>query len=182
MMDNVFPEKTMEKPWETSGTLNESWAYHKLDYGWKSTEQLIKNLVQNASYGGNYQLNVGPTANGNFQPAAIKRLKEIGTWMDINGMSIYGTQAGPLTKMPWGTTTCKKLEDDLTQLFIHAWNVVPGTAIHLPGINSRVIDASVLETRQSLKTESGESGVWVHLPEELKNLTLPVLALMLQAD
>lgn len=61
-MDNTFPDEGFARPSETSGTLNRSWAYHSMDYGWKTPEELIRNLVGNAALGGNYQLNVGPMA------------------------------------------------------------------------------------------------------------------------
>lgn len=180
MMDNTYPETTFDKPWETSGTLNESWAYHQLDFAWKSTEQLIKYLVSNASFGGNYQLNVGPTAQGLFQPSASKRLCEIGAWMKVNGESIYTTQAGPITKEPWGTTTTKILDNGDTQLFVHVWSISPGTAINLPKISSNVIESYVLESSQPVKSEKGTDGLWIHLPEQLKNLSLPVIVLTLR--
>jgi alpha-L-fucosidase len=181
MMDNTFPDNAFDKPWETSGTLNDTWGYHQLDYAWKSTDQLIRNLVNNASFGGNYQLNVGPTPEGLFQPAAIKRLREIGAWMDINGQSIYGTQAGPLAKQIWGTTTINTRDNADAQLFVHAWSICPGTALYLPNIKFKVIESYVLETGQKVSTEKGTDGLWIYLPEQLKNLSLPVIALTLSS-
>jgi alpha-L-fucosidase len=179
MMDNTFPEKTYDKPWETSGTLNESWAYHKLDFAWKSTEQLIKNLVHNASFGGNYQLNVGPTGDGLFQPAAIKRLREIGNWMRVNAQSIYNTQAGPYRQQTWGTSTIRNLSNNESELYLHLWNVTPGTAMYLSDIQANITSAVVLETNQDITVETGSCGVWIHIPVELKHLSLPVIRLNL---
>ena len=45
---------------------------------WKSAETLIHNLVDIASKGGNYLLNVGPKADGTFPQESIDRLKAIG--------------------------------------------------------------------------------------------------------
>ena len=47
------------------------------------------------SKGGNYLLNVGPTAEGEIPAESIRLLKEVGAWMKVNGESIYGTQASP---------------------------------------------------------------------------------------
>ena len=46
--------------WETCMTLNTTWGYSEHDHAWKSDETLIRNLVDIASKGGNYLLNIGP--------------------------------------------------------------------------------------------------------------------------
>jgi len=180
MMDNHFPEAGFSKPWETSGTLNHSWGYHALDYTWKSTEQLLKFLIGNTSLGGNYQLNVGPTGEGKFQPAAIKRLREIGCWMSVNGESIHGTQGSPVEKVPWGRITSRSLPDGNTRLYLHLWEVSPGTAVLIPGLKCKPLAAKVLESGQTTTAEAGQDGIWVSAPRELAGLVLPVIALDLQ--
>ena len=64
--DNRIPEEgvTYDRPWETVGTLNNSWGYKHFDNDWKSVEELLFWIVEIASKGGNYMLNVGPTAEG----------------------------------------------------------------------------------------------------------------------
>lgn len=182
MMDNSFPDEDFTKPWETSGTLNHSWSYHSMDYQWKSTDQLIRYLVANASNGGNYQLNVGPTGEGLFQVAAIRRLREIGAWMDANGESIYGTYANPLEKVPWGKITARRLDNGNTRLYLHLWEFTPGTAVQLKGVKKNIISAIVLETEQPITTESSNKSLWIELPEELSGLNLPVIALEIEGE
>ena len=174
-MDNTFPEKGFAKPWETSGTLNHSWGYHALDYRWRPTRELIQNLVGNVSLGGNYQLNVGPMGDGRFQEAAIKRLREIGAWLRVNGEAIYGSSASPVGKLPWGRVTSRRLDDKRTRLYLHLWDFTPGTAILLNGLSGQASAAQVLETGQSVEVESGERGLWVHIPSEVTRDDLPVI-------
>lgn len=181
-MDNEFPDRGFAKPWETSGTLNESWGYHGLDFRWKSTRSLIQNLVGNAALGGNYQLNVGPTGDGEFQPAAIRRLHEIGEWLRVNGESVYGTQASPLGTMPWGRITCRRMDQGVTRLHLHLWDFTPATALLVAGVRNAPVHAMVLETGQRVKTEVGAQGVWVELPHELAGLSLPVIAMDLKEE
>ena len=52
------------RDWETCMTMNDTWGFKSYDHNWKSTETLIRNLIDIASKGGNYLLNVGPTAEG----------------------------------------------------------------------------------------------------------------------
>ena len=176
-MDNDFPERGFAKPWETSGTLNDSWGYHCQDFGWKSTRTLIQHLVGNAALGGNYQLNVGPMGDGRFQPAATRRLHELGAWLRVNGEAIYGTRASPVGKPAWGRVTGRALDGGQTRLYLHLWDVTPGTALLVPGVTLAPERATVLETGQSVKAEAGARGVWLELPRELGGLSLPVIAL-----
>ena len=76
-------------------TINDTWGYKSYDTDFKSTETLLHNLVDIASKGGNYLLNVGPTSQGVIPQPEVDRLKAIGTWLQINGESIYGTQGTP---------------------------------------------------------------------------------------
>ena len=65
------------------------------DTNWKCTETLLHNLIDIASKGGNYLLNVGPTSEGVVPQASVERLAEVGRWMKVNGEAIYGTKATP---------------------------------------------------------------------------------------
>ena len=181
-MDNSFPEEGFSKPWETSGTLNHSWAYHSMDYGWKPTHELIKNLVKNASLGGNYQLNVGPMGNGTFQKAATRRLREIGSWVLANGESVYGTTASTLGTMPWGRVTQRCIEGKITSFYLHLWEFIPGKAVLLEGASGNVIEAKVLETGLPIDVEPCKEGILVGIPKELSREDLPVIRLDICED
>lgn len=179
-MDNTFPEKGFVKPWETSGTLNNSWAYHALDYRWKPTRELICNLVKNAALGGNYQLNVGPMGNGLFQEAAIKRLREFGAWMRVNGESIYGTTSVPFGIQSWGRITVRPADKNRTILYLHLWEYSPGTAIYLKGVSGSDVKATVIETDQLVLVSSCPKGLVINIPEELNQNDLPVIKVDLE--
>ncbi|MDZ7312885.1 MAG: alpha-L-fucosidase, partial [candidate division KSB1 bacterium] len=70
--------------WETCMTMNDHWGYNQNDQNWKSSQELIRMLADIASKGGNFLLNVGPTAEGLFPQPSIDRLREIGQWMKVN--------------------------------------------------------------------------------------------------
>src|SRR5690606_29204628 len=81
--DNEIPTdaNAYDRPWETIGTMNNSWGYKHFDDDWKSTDELLYWLVEVVSKGGNYMLNVGPDATGRFPADCVARLREIGQWM-----------------------------------------------------------------------------------------------------
>ena len=61
-----IPATGLDYDWEACQTMNTTWGYKSYDDQWKSSERLIRNLIDIASKGGNYLLNVGPMANGNM--------------------------------------------------------------------------------------------------------------------
>ena len=83
------------RDWESCMTLNDTWGFKSDDHNWKSTKTLLQNLIDIASKGGNYLLNVGPTAEGVIPQESVERLAEVGSWMKVNGESVYGTKATP---------------------------------------------------------------------------------------
>jgi len=113
---------TPGRDWEVCMTINDTWGYKSTDHRWKSTTALLRNLVDIAGKGGNYLLNVGPTAEGIIPPPSVDRLAEIGRWMKVNGESIYGTTASPIGKVPWGRCTAKALGEGKTRLYLHVFN------------------------------------------------------------
>ena len=83
---------TATMDWESCMTMNDTWGYKSFDHNWKSGEMLIHNLIDIASKGGNYLLNIGPTAEGLIPTPSIERLEKIGEWLEVNGEAIYATQ------------------------------------------------------------------------------------------
>jgi alpha-L-fucosidase len=148
--------------WETCMTMNDSWGFRKDDKNWKSSGVLIRQLIDSASKGGNYLLNVGPTAEGEIPAASVERLEVMGKWMATNGESIYGTNAGPfVVKLPWGRCTQKS-----GKLYLHVFNW-PKTNLVVPGLRNKVEKAYLLSDRSQapLTVSQNDDGVTIKLIE-----------------
>jgi len=95
--DNVIPPQVQTEAWEVPATINHTWGFRKDDQDWKSPGDVTFKLVDIVSKGGNYLLNVGPTAEGVIPPGSQDALRTVGRWLRANGEAVYG--AGPT---PWG--------------------------------------------------------------------------------
>ena len=91
--DNVIPSEVSGEAWEVPATINHTWGFRNDDTDWKSPGQIAFKLVDIVSKGGNYLLNVGPTAEGIIPQASQDILRTVGRWLQTNGDAVYG--AGP---------------------------------------------------------------------------------------
>jgi alpha-L-fucosidase len=105
--DNKIPAGVVDADWETPATINDTWGFKADDHHWKSPTELIQKLVDIVSKGGNYLLNVGPTAEGIIPQPSVDRLLEMGNWLGANSEAIYGTRPGPVQGAPWCRSTVK---------------------------------------------------------------------------
>lgn len=151
--------------WESCMTMNDTWGFKSYDDHWKSAETLIRNLVDIASKGGNYLLNVGPTAEGIIPAPSVERLAAMGRWMKVNRASLYRTSASPFTTLPWGRCT-KKEFPGRTTLYLHVFDWPKDGKLVVPGLKSQPARCFLLSDpdKTLLTTGRDDSGVTVQLP------------------
>jgi alpha-L-fucosidase len=178
--EQFIPNRAPGGDFEVCMTLNDHWGYDKNDSNWKPAPVVIHNLVHTASMGGNYMLNVGPTAEGEFPPEAVRILTRVGQWMDVNGESIYGTSACPLGPLAWGYCTAKA-----QRLYLHVLAWPARGRLLVPGLHNRPRRAWMLADQQQAALpvhRLGAEDLEIALPAQATDAIDTVIALDLDGE
>jgi alpha-L-fucosidase len=167
------------RDWEVCMTMNDTWGFKKNDNDWKSEEDLIRKLADIASKGGNFLLNVGPTAEGLIPQPSVDRLADIGRWMKTNSESIYETSASPFRHLSWGRCTQRP-----GKLYLHVFDM-PKDGLLVPGLQNEVGRAYLLSdpTKTPLAVaRQNEEDYLISLPESLPDPIDTVVVLEIMGD
>jgi alpha-L-fucosidase len=175
--------------WEACQTFSGSWGYHRDELTWRSSDQLIRTLIDCVSKGGNLLLNVGPTARGELDERALSTLQGIGDWMKRHQRSIYGcTQAPDEFQRP---ADCRlTYNPDTNRMYVHlfAW---PYKHLHLHGAFAKRVEyAQFLHDGSEVKLATDEwhlqhlgidqNELILPVPQVKPNATVPVIELFLK--
>jgi alpha-L-fucosidase len=177
-----IPGTGIDGDWETCMTMNRTWGYKFYDHDWKSVETLLTNLIDIASKGGNYLLNIGPKSDGTIPQESIDRLRSLGKWMKVNGESIYGTTASPTSRPRWGRIT-KKVGNDATTLYLHVFDW-PSDGLVPVAIANEVIECHLLaDPSRKFEVDRSESdGLAVRLTGDAPDDIASVVVLKLKGE
>lgn len=162
--EQQIPGAAQNTAFEVCMTLGRSWGYSKTDTAFKSANVVISNMVDIASKGGNYLLNVGPTGEGVMPEKAQKILKEVGNWLSVNGEAIYGTTSGG-PSVTWnrsiGGITAKP-----NTLYLHLFRWPGDNMIYLNDFVNKFENAYLLadKDKKTLKVDVHSQGLMIHLP------------------
>ena len=160
--------------WESCMTMNTTWGYSEHDHAWKSNATLIRNLIETASKGGNFLLNIGPKGDGSIPAESLESLAAMGDWMKTNQESIYGTTAGTLGKLAWGRCTQKGAA---LYLFVYDW---PKDGRLVVPLNQPVQSAAMLASPlQPLPCTKEASNLILQLPASAPDAVASVIKLTL---
>lgn len=132
------------KYWELCYTLNDSWGFQPYDNHYKSSNMIIRTLVDCISMGGNLLLDIGPKADGTIAAEQAKILKDLGRWTKKHSEAVYETQAG----IPDGHINSKTaLSKDKKSLYIYLENK-DLNGLRLNGINSKVETVELIGNKE----------------------------------
>ncbi len=160
--------------WETCMTMNTTWGWSDHDHDWKSAETLLRNLVEVASKGGNFLLNISPKGDGSVPAENLERMRVIGAWMKVNGESIYGTTASPFASVPWGRCTRKGMT-----LYLHVFDWPATGKVELPMAKEKTMRAYLLADpkRTGLTVTGTAGGISITLPPKAPDAVVSVVGL-----
>ncbi|MDE3179162.1 MAG: alpha-L-fucosidase [Acidobacteriota bacterium] len=161
------------RPWETCMTINGTWAYNKNDHNYKTTQRLIRTLIDVASRGGNFLLNIGPTPEGTIQPEFQQRLRGVGDWLRINGEAIYGTTYGPLQNLAYGRCTAKG-----RKVYLHIFDWPQSGSLEVAGL-ARILRVTLLVDGRPLKFNQTPHLAAIELPAQPPDPNASVIVLEL---
>ncbi len=161
--------------WETCMTMNDTWGFKAYDDNWKSSEDLIRKLVDIASKGGNFLLNIGPTPEGLIPQPSIQRLEAMGDWMAVNKESIYGTTASPIGRPDWGRCTAKG-----EKLYLHVFDWPTDGKLEVVLAQADIAKAYLLADRKknALSVVCGDDTVTVSVPTKAPDAIASVIVLV----
>jgi alpha-L-fucosidase len=179
--DNVIPPNVSGEAWEVPATINHTWGFRKDDTDWKSPGQIAFKLVDIVSKGGNYLLNVGPTADGVIPPVSQDILRTVGRWLQTNGEAVYGARPTPFGE-ELGEPSAKGYKDVRGDQLIYPqtqWRVTtkpgrlyvtffdePRAAFAIPAMKNRITKAYRLADKApvDMKTENGRTYLSLERP------------------
>ncbi|KAK7863562.1 hypothetical protein R5R35_011185 [Gryllus longicercus] len=170
--DHFNPRVLQQHKWENCLPIDKrSWGYRRnaqlCDY--KNTHEILQELVETVSCGGNLLLNIGPTKDGMIPVNMEERLYDVGSWLAINGEAIYSTkpwttQNDSYTKGVWYTT-----RDEKSNKFVYAivfdWPRNGLLTLGSPFLKDNSI-ILMLGTTSTLKWKVTEAGIEVTFPEK----------------
>jgi len=158
--------------WEVCMTMNGHWGYNAYDDRWKSTEDLLRKLIDIVSKGGNFLLNVGPNQYGIIPEVCQQNLREMGDWLKLNGEAIYGTQASPFPYLSWGRATQKG-----QKLYLHVFDWPKDGKLAVPFSNKITKAYLLADAKTNLNVTAGKENSTIQLPSYAPDKIASVIAL-----
>lgn len=89
-----------------------SYGYNRMETlkDYRTERELVMMLIDIVSRGGNFLLDIGPTADGRIPVVMEDRLTAMGNWLKPNAEAIYGTRAWRRSRQ-WSQGAVPKMED-----------------------------------------------------------------------
>lgn len=140
-----FQTASAHLPVEVCETMNNSWGFNLNDDHYKSSQDILRYLINAAGRNTNLLLNVGPMPDGRIQFEFRDTLKIVGDWLKQNGTSIYGTLGKILPPQEWGVLTANR---DTWYLHVLKWPA--DNQIRIPQFLSKVKSLKIFNTSQTI--------------------------------
>src|SRR5258708_6019552 len=137
--------ETGGRAWESCMTLNDSWGFQQTDDNWKTSSQVIRNLISCVRDEGNYLLNIGPKPDGSIPEESVRILSDVGQWMAKNGDSLYQSELCQVRRNNYASFTRK---GNTLYMHVHYW---PGETVAMSGLRTSVKSARLLDSSKKVE-------------------------------
>lgn len=118
--------------WEACQTMYGTWGYDRDNFEWKSSEMLLKMLIDTVSKDGNFLMNVGPNPRGEIDTKTLTRLHDIRDWMRLHHESVIGCSHSDFIP----PVDCRYTQNG-NRLYLHLFSYPYGT-LHLKNLAGKV--------------------------------------------
>ncbi|BDD02346.1 alpha-L-fucosidase [Persicobacter psychrovividus] len=174
-------------PWQTDTSIGKNSWCHVENWESKTPNTIIDDLIDIVSKNGCLLLNVGPKADGTIPEDQVAVLRELGSWLKINGEAIYGSRpwkmfgegpthvaTGHHTEGTNEELTAKDFrftsKDGLLYAIAMDWPedrqvLIPALKIGAEHLSSAVKSVSLLGTQKKVDWKQTEEGLMIQLPE-----------------
>jgi alpha-L-fucosidase len=150
--DHYNPGYLVKHKWENAFTIDKlSWGFRRTanlnDY--MTIQELLYQVVTTTSTGGNVLINVAPTSYGKIAPIYEERLRQMGSWLKVNGEAIYAS-------VPW------KYQNDTTNSNVWYTSSNDGKSVYAillvwPSTTSEVTLGAVVSSSSTVVNLLGSS-------------------------
>ncbi|MFB6454910.1 alpha-L-fucosidase [Chitinophaga sp. Hz27] len=173
--ERVVGRLNMQMPWESCFTICQQWS-------WKPNDKLVplkkclSIISQTAGSNGNLLLNVGPMPDGRIEARQVKRLKELGDWLKVNGTAIYNTAGGPYLPTENYVTTRSG-----NNIYVHVLNT-DTALLTLPALPGVVIKNAHTISGEPVVINTKDDHINIALPASMRGATQYIIVLELNKD
>lgn len=171
--ERKIPDVKLEDPWESCLPLGDNWGYVPND-NFKTSGEVIHNLVEVVAKGGNMLLGIGPRSDGTFPLDAVTILGEIGEWLNKNGEAIYSTRTMDYYN-DGATYFTQKEGKKYAIVLVEKEKKAPKMVSWKGNLPKKDSKLKLLETGEVLKWQIKNNEIIVNLPSDYKQMT-PALA------
>lgn len=170
--EQTVPEKPLNVPWESCITMSGGFSY-RYEENYKSLRQILHIFIDIISKGGNLALNVAPQPDGRLAEITVKRMIEIGEWLELYGEAVYGTRVCPPYRQDNCAFTCKG--EEVYCFYLYEENEEVKREVFIPYTQKRINGIVLLDSQEKVDFVQSEKGITFTLPENKITKETPIV-------